>query len=241
MKIAVISDIHSNLYALDAVLKDIAGKGINNNIYCAGDLVGYGPHPNQVIELIKNNGIPTVMGNYDDAIGNMRLICGCDYKDDESLRLGERSIAWTRDNTTETNRLWIKKLPPEIRFSNSGLKILLVHGSPRALNEYIYQDTNEDYLDILICESKADVLVCGHTHLPFVKRTAEGYIVNAGSVGRPKHGNTNATYVLLAPGRVGLKAEVIEVTYDYEKTAKDIEESDLPNEFAWNIRNGCVL
>ncbi len=239
VRIAVISDIHSNLHALDAVLKDIAGKAIER-IYCAGDFVGYGPHPNQVVELVKTNKIPAVMGNYDDAIGNMRMICGCEYKDEVSQRLGEISMAWTRGEITGENRLWLGRLPQRIRFSLSGLRVMMVHGSPWALNEYIFEDAAEDYLDSLLRENDADVLICGHTHLPFIRKTAAGYIVNAGSVGKPKHGNPNAAYVVLGPDQGGLKASIIEVPYNYEQTAREIEKSDLPNEFADHIRTGCA-
>lgn len=236
MKFAVISDIHSNLYALEAVIKDIENKGIEL-VYCTGDLVGYGPRPNEVIDLLRNKNIPTVMGNYDDAIGNMRLICGCDYKDEKSLLLGEKSMSWTSDNTTERNKKWLRELPGEISLSMFGLKIKLVHGSPRALNEYLYQNTPERYLNELLREFEMDVLVCGHTHLPYIKRVPAGYVINAGSAGKPKHGNPNATYVVLTSDG-GLHVEIIEVPYDYEATAVEIERSGLPGEFAGIVRTG---
>ncbi|MCL6478221.1 MAG: metallophosphatase family protein [Peptococcaceae bacterium] len=236
MRMAVISDIHGNLYALEAVLQDIGTRGIAN-VYCTGDLVGYGPRPNEVIELIKTNGIPTVMGNYDDAVGNMRFICGCDYKDEKDLKLGESSIAWTKENTSEANKQWLRELPGEIRLSVAGRKILFVHGSPRALNEYLYENTEEEYLHELLAENNANVLVCGHTHLPYAKRIPGGYIINAGSAGKPKHGNPNATYVIIEiGGDRGLKTEIVEVPYNYEKTAGEIEDSGLPTEFARIIR-----
>ncbi|MFZ5648037.1 MAG: metallophosphoesterase family protein [Bacillota bacterium] len=237
MKSAFISDVHGNLYALEAVLKDIESRDITQ-VYCAGDLVGYGPRPDEVIDLIQKNKIPTVMGNYDDAIGNMRLICGCDYKDEESLRLGERSMAWTRDNTSEAGKKWLRELPPGISFSDSGLRVLLVHGSPRALNEYLFADAEEGYLNEMLVESRTDVIVCGHTHLPYCRRLSRGYIVNAGSVGKPKHGNPNATYMILEAGEKGLAAEIVEVPYDYEKTAGEIDQSGLPLEFARIVRTG---
>ncbi|MCL6610959.1 MAG: metallophosphatase family protein [Peptococcaceae bacterium] len=240
MRIAVISDIHGNLYALEAVLRDIKTRGVKK-VYCAGDLVGYGPRPNEVIELIKRNNIPTVMGNYDDATGNMRIVCGCEYKDEKALRLGESSIAWTKEKTSGENKAWLRELPGEIRLSVSGMKILLVHGSPRALNEYLYENTAEDYLKELIAENDTDVLVCGHTHLPYVKKVANGYVVNAGSAGKPKHGNPNVTYAIIEAGGDGdLKAEIVEVRYSFEETAREIESSGLPPEFARIIRTGCA-
>lgn len=237
MKMAVISDMHSNLYALEAVLKDIEARGIKA-VYCAGDLVGYGPRPNEVIDLIRNKKIPAVMGNYDDAIGNMRLICGCDYKDEESLRIGEGSIAWTRENTTDENKRWLRELPAEIRLSDPGLKMLMVHGSPRALNEYLYEDTPEEYLNELLAVSGTDVLICGHTHLPYAKRVNDGFVINAGSAGKPKHGNPNVTYAVVDSRGGLLQVDIVEIRYDFEKTAREIESSGLPAELAGMIRTG---
>jgi len=239
VKIAVFADVHSNLYALEAVLEDIESKGIDR-IYCVGDLVGYGPRPNEVIELIKSKEIPTVMGNYDDAIGNMRLICGCDYKDEESLWLGEQSIAWTRDNTSEESKAWLSGLPAEIRETIAGYRFLFVHGSPKALNEYLYESTSDEYLNQLLKENDVDILVCGHTHLPYVKKLESGLVVNAGSAGKPKHGNPNATYVVIDFTVGTLCSGIIEVEYNYEDTAAEIEKSGLPNEFARTVRTGKI-
>lgn len=239
MKIAVFADVHSNLYSLEAVLKDIGNRGIEK-LYCAGDLVGYGPRPNEVIELIRSRKIPTVMGNYDDAIGNMRLICGCDYKDEESLRLGEMSIAWTRDNTSDESKAWLSGLPADIRETISGYKLLFVHGSPKALNEYLYESTPDEYLDQLLKENGVDVLICGHTHLPYVKKLKNGLVVNAGSAGKPKHGNPNVTYVVIDFIDGIPVPAVIEVAYNYEDTATEIEKFGLPNEFARIVRTGKI-
>ncbi|MFZ5652733.1 MAG: metallophosphoesterase family protein [Bacillota bacterium] len=239
MKTAFISDIHGNLHALETVLKDIGARGVSR-VYCAGDLVGYGPRPGEVIEMIRKKGIPTVMGNYDDAVGNMRLICGCDYKDEESLRLGESSMAWTRDNTAEDCKKWLRELPAEIKIEDSGLNMLLVHGSPRSLNEYLYEDIEDSYLNELLEESGADVIVCGHTHLPYARKLSGGYIVNAGSVGKPKGGSPNATYIIVNADGKGLSVEIAEVPYDYEKTAGEIERSGLPHEFAQVVRTGMA-
>jgi len=237
VKIAAISDIHGNLYAFEAVLKDIQSKGISN-VYCAGDLVGYGPRPNEVIGLIKENSIPTAMGNYDDAVANQRLVCGCDYKDEKSLRLGEASLAWTRDHTPEAGKDWLRELPGEIRFSAGGIKALLVHGSPRAINEYLHPETPADYLEGLLAECGADLLICGHTHRPYVKRLSNGWLINCGSAGRPLHGSPNATYAVLEIRGGEVWAEIVEVPYNYEDTAVEIEESGLPREFAQIIRTG---
>lgn len=234
--IAVISDIHSNLTALKEVLADIEQQKVEK-VYCTGDLVGYGPFPNEVVDLLRQLQIPTVMGNYDDGVGNMRFICGCDYKNEEEQALGERSIAWTKEHTTEENKEFLRKLPLQIRFSVGNTMVLLVHGSPIKLNEYIYEDTPTGNMVELIEKADADVLVCGHTHKPFYKKINDKNIINAGSVGKPKHGDPMATYVIIKFGEE-IEVEIRKVNYDIEAAARAIEESELPNEFAGLIRLG---
>lgn len=236
MKVAVISDIHSNVEALKKVLEDIDQQKAEK-VYCTGDLVGYGPFPNEVIDLIRQLQIPTVMGNYDDGVGNMRFICGCDYKNEQEQVLGERSIAWTKEHTTEKNKEFLSNLPSEIRLTIGTTRVLLVHGSPNRLNEYVYEDTPLNEMIELIEKSGTDVLVCGHTHKPFNKKINDRYLINAGSVGKPKHGDPMAAYVIIRFGEE-IEVEIRKVKYDIEATARAIEESDLPSEFAGLIRSG---
>ncbi|MCL5779745.1 MAG: metallophosphatase family protein, partial [Firmicutes bacterium] len=218
MRFAVVSDVHSNLLGLEAVLTDIRQRGIST-LYCLGDLVGYGPRPNEVIDLLRRENIPTLMGNYDDAIGNMLLICGCDYKDEKAMKLGERSILWTKEHTSEENKAWLRELPQRIEFAAGGLKFLLVHGSPRQLNEYLFEDTPGEVLNRFLTENQCDVLICGHTHLPYHKTLESGHVINAGSAGKPKHGNPNVQYTLLEVDAGQLAVEFVEVSYDFETTA----------------------
>lgn len=236
MKIAVISDIHANIYAMEAVLKDIEKQRIND-IYCAGDLVGYAPFPNEVIELIRARNIPAVMGNYDDGVGNMRLICGCDYKDEKAQALGEKSVMWTKENTSEENKDFLRNLPHEIAFTAGEYRVKLVHGSPRRLNEYLHADAADDYVIELFTEAGCDVLVCGHTHVPYHRELNGKHLINAGSVGKPKHGDPAAVYVILDFGKT-FKVTINKVPYDFKKTARAIEDSELPDEFAELIRTG---
>lgn len=237
MQFAVFADVHSNLLGLQAVLADIRARG-TDTIYCLGDLVGYGPRPNDVIELLRQQDIPTIMGNYDDAIGNMRLICGCDYKDEQAMKLGESSILWTKEHTSEENKAWLRQLPQRLEFTAGGLKFLLVHGSPRQLNEYLFVNTPEEVLNQFLTENHCDVLVCGHTHLPFYKQVAEGHIINVGSAGKPKHGNANVGYALFNVTKGNLAVKFIQVSYDFEHAAREVEAVGLPGEFAQIIRTG---
>ncbi|MBF8983208.1 metallophosphoesterase family protein [Lutibacter sp. B2] len=235
MKIAIITDIHSNIFALEAVLKDIENKGIDM-IYCLGDLVGYGPFPNEVIHLIKEKNISTIQGNYDQSVGEGLFACGCDYKDDKVMALGTKSLYWSQENTTDENKKWLKELPKKIEFEVKGQKILLVHGSPRKNNEYLYENSKE--LEEIANIIDADIMVCGHTHKPFHKQVKGIHMINSGSVGKPKHGNPNATYMIIDVNIDDIKTKMVEVEYDYEKMAKAIEDSEIPSEFADKIRKG---
>jgi len=235
MKIAMITDIHSNIFALEAVLKDIEDKEIEN-IYCLGDLVGYGPFPNEVINLIREKNIPTVQGNYDQSVGGELFACGCDYKDDKAMEIGAKSLYWSQENTTEENKKWLRELPEKIEFEAEGQKILLVHGSPRKNNEYLYEESKE--LEEIADMINADIMVCGHTHKPFHKKVKGIHMINAGSAGKPKHGNPKATYMIIDLNADDISTEIVEVQYDYEKMAKAIENSEIPSEFAEKIRKG---
>src|SRR5450759_1786705 len=139
MRIAIFSDIHGNRHALGAVLADIDSEA-PDRVYCLGDLVGYGAFPNEVIERIRDRAIPTIMGNYDDGVGFDKDECGCAYTDPEMKRLGNVSLIWTREAVTPENKEFLRSLLPNIRFNVEGKEILLVHGSPRKINEYVYED-----------------------------------------------------------------------------------------------------
>ena len=236
MKVAIISDIHANVIALKAVLKDIEEQQVDR-VYCVGDLIGYAPFPNEVIALIREKNIPTVMGNYDDGIGYQRFICGCDYNTPEAELLGHQSIAWTKRHTSEESKEFLRNLPKEIRVTVGGKRLLLVHGSPKRLNEYVTEEISEDYARELITLAGTDILICGHTHLPFTMVLKEKLLINVGSVGKPKHGDPHAVYALISFER-DVTVDFRKIPYDYEAIATAIEASELPNEFARIIRTG---
>ncbi|MDN5293343.1 MAG: hypothetical protein PWQ31_648 [Eubacteriales bacterium] len=233
---AVIADLHGNLPALEAVLADIRRRGVAR-IYCAGDLVGYGPWPNEVIERVREENILTVLGNYDDAVAWLRPVCGCDYPDEKSRVIGEHSLLWTAREVWEENVAWLRQLPASLRWQEGKREVLLVHGSPRSLNEYLLPEKGPDFFQEIKTQAGADILIAGHTHRPYHLRLEEVNIINAGSVGRPKHGNPNATYVLITVGEQ-VKVDIIEVPYDVERTAAQIVKAGLPPELADFLRRG---
>jgi putative phosphoesterase len=235
MRIAIFSDIHANRHALAAVLADIDRES-PDWVYCLGDLVGYGAYPNEVIERIRERGIPTIMGNYDDGVGFDRDECGCAYTDPDMKKLGDKSLMWTREAVTPENKAFLRSLLPNIRFNEAGKECLLVHGSPRKLNEYVYEDRLPSSLEHIAKSAEADVLVFGHTHLPYTKEVAGVLLVNDGSVGKPKDGDARAGYVILDVGDE-VEVEFRRVPYDVAAAAAAVRESGLPAHFAFLLEN----
>ena len=214
-RIALFSDIHGNSVALDAVLSDIAAAGIEE-LYCLGDLVGYGPDPAGVIERLRGLHIPTIRGNYDDGIGNRRGECGCYYVTDEAKTDGAASYAFTDAALDDGDHEWLASLPSDFRFEHESVRVLLAHGSPRKINEYLLPDRQDDQLARLADRAGADVVCVGHIHIPYHRtlvapdgRTV--HYVSSGSVGKPKDGDRRACWVELV---LGTREEVAEVTGD---------------------------
>lgn len=236
MRIATISDIHSNLYALNEVLADIEKRNVDM-VVCTGDLVGYATRPNEVIETLRKNKVLTIMGNYDEAIGNFKIICGCDYPDPKDAEKASLSMKFTSEETTDENKAYLRNLPKEAIISFNDKTIRFVHGSTRLINEYLKENSKE--ADEVMNNLDEDILVCGHTHIPYIKSYGEKLLVNAGSVGKSKTGSPNANYVIIDIIDSIVEVEIIEVFYDFEKVAKEIEENKiLPNDFARLIREG---
>lgn len=222
--------------ALESVLADIQNKEVDF-ILCTGDLVGYAPFSNEVIERIRQVHVLSVQGNYDEAIGNRKHICGCDYNDKKQLEIASLSVGFTNEAIRSGNREYLKQLPQELTLKMGSLSLLLVHGSPRRNNEYLFGNSSavEEVVQNLI----EDVLICGHTHIPYYQVVQGKHVINSGSVGKPKHGNANATYVIVEVTGSKVDVQIREVVYDVEQTAKAIENNHmLPDEFAQMLRKG---
>lgn len=237
-QVTIFGDIHANLPALEAAQADMATRGLSN-FYCLGDLIGYGTSPNEVIAAIREWNIPTIMGNYDQGVGNSSDDCGCAYTNLVAEALGKRSIAWTNEHTTEENKTFLRQLLPQILLQLGEMSVVLVHGSPRRISEYLFEDRPDRSLERLLDMVEADVLVCGHTHIPYHRILPSGrHVVNAGSVGKPKDGDPRACYVILTGHNPTLEVNFIRVAYDVERAAQAIEASTMPHEYAQMLRTG---
>jgi putative phosphoesterase len=237
MRLAIYSDIHGNLPALDAVLEHIR-QGRFDAVYCLGDLVGYGASPNEVVDRIRQEGAPTIMGNYDDGVGYDRDECGCAYRQEDERERGQRSLEWTKARTTPENKAFLRSLLPQVRFEADAKRVLLVHGSPRKMNEYLFEDRPLSSFERLAASSNADVILFGHTHKPYTKLVDGVLFVNVGSVGKPKDGDWRACYAtvdLAAPA-----AAFTRVEYDVQRAMAAVRQTDLPPQFADDLATGGV-
>jgi putative phosphoesterase len=230
-RVAVITDIHANLPALHAALARIDELGISE-VYCGGDLVGYGPHPNEVCALIAERGIPTIYGNYDYAIGRDLEDCGCAYVDQHDREIGQRSVEWTLAHTDERSKAFMRELPFDLRLEAGATAVHLVHGSPRKVNEYLFEDKPASLYERLAAGEEADVLVFGHTHKPWVREHGGVLFVNCGSVGKPKDGDPRGAFAVLDASSGRLEVLIERVSYDAETVAAEVRAAGLPGEFA---------
>lgn len=238
-QVIVFGDIHGNIAALEAVFEDMDDRDLGDERYCLGDLVGYGTFPNEVVQFVRSREIPTIMGNYDEGVGTNSDDCGCAYETEVEQRLGDRSIAWTNRAIAADHRTYLRDLDTQIELELGGLGVVLVHGSPRRVNEYLYEDRPDSSFERLLDLVDADVLVCGHTHIPYHK-TLPGnrHVINAGSVGKPKDGDPRACYALLSATAGELEVLDAVELYDVERMATAIEDAAMPTPFADMLRNG---
>ena len=245
MQYALISDIHSNLPALDAVLADIDRRGITA-IYHLGDLVGYSAGPNEVVARLIERAIPGVSGNYDSTVASDYKHCGCRSENARQEELSHVSYEWTRKHVTPATKSFLGALPFRIDLRPlgghvAGPTITLVHATPVNNLVYVTEDRPDAFLTKMAKQAQLDVgdAICfGHTHKPWVRAVDGVTFINTGSVGRPKDGDWRAGYVLLSASENRIIAEIVRVEYDVEQAAREIDEAGLPEEFSEFLRSG---
>lgn len=230
MRIAAISDIHGNIYALMKVLEDIDSQKIDK-IICLGDLTGYGPHPNEAIALIRRREIPCVKGNYDASVvdGNYTFI--------RNTTINSFSLPWASSEVRVSNKYYIDSLPSQIEETINGTTLLFTHGSPSSINEYLFEDA-ENTASIMNNIS-SDVLVCAHTHIPSLKKFNDKLFVNVGSVGKPKIGRPNPTYAIIDISDSGeVSVSFRELEYEFKRIVKDCQMLRFPSQLIQSYESG---
>jgi putative phosphoesterase len=230
-RVAIVTDIHANLQALEAALARIEELEIER-IYCGGDLVGYGPHPNEVCALLSERRVPTIYGNYDYAIARDLEDCGCFYPTPRDRELGEQSIAWTLAHTGQQSKDFMRELPFDLRFELGRKRVRLVHGSPRKVNEYLLEERAASTFERIAAIADCDVLAFGHTHKPWIREHADVLFVNCGSVGKPKDGDPRASFAVLEPASGQVRVTIERVDYDADTVATEMRHVGLPDELA---------
>jgi predicted phosphodiesterase len=245
MRYALISDVHANLPALDAVLADIDGASVDA-IYHLGDLVGYAPWPNEVVARIGERGIPGVAGNYDSTVATDYKHCGCRYEDPHQEALSHLSYEWTRQHVAPMTKHVLGALPFRIDIRPlgghvTGPCITLIHGNHVLNTVYVTEDRSDEFLSKVgqgVGARSGDVIAFGHTHKPWHRVVGGVHFVNTGSVGRPKDGDWRACYVLLGIAEREVSVEFVRASYDVERAAGAILQSELPNDFAEYLKTG---
>jgi predicted phosphodiesterase len=238
-RIAVFGGIYSNYLALEAALHDARRRGVDA-CYCLGDLGAFGPHPDRVFPLLHEHGVLCIQGNYDNSIGNDLADCQCGYTDPRDNYFARISYEYTLKHTSRANRAWMRDLPGQRRLQLGRYKVLLCHGSPRRMNEFLWESTTPThFLEYLAQTHQADVLLATHTGIKWHRRlSGDRHFVNVGVLGRPGNdGRTHVWYTILE-ARPQLTVEFIPVEYPYERLACEMREEGLPDEFVQTVLTG---
>jgi diadenosine tetraphosphatase ApaH/serine/threonine PP2A family protein phosphatase len=238
-RVAVFGGVYSNYLALEATLEDARKRDVEA-VFCLGDMGGFGPHPDRVFPLLKTGGVLAIQGNYDESLSLGKGDCGCGYTDPRDNLFARVSYEYTFQRTSAANKAWLGTLPKRRRIQLGDLRVLMCHGSPRTINEFLWESsTPNGLLGKFQRDFRTDVILCTHTGIKWHRRMDEGkHLVNVGVIGRPENdGKTNVWYTILTAAD-DLQVEFVPVHYNYETLARHMEQEALPSEFVETIRTG---
>ena len=238
-RLAAFGGVYSNHLALRAALADIRRRGTDLT-WCLGDLGGFGPHPDRAAEALRGAGVPMLRGNYDESVGHERADCDCGYGDPRDRAFAQHSYDYTVARTAPDHKAWMRGLPPVQRLEIAGRRVLMCHGSPRRVNEFLWDSTCSDaFLEWLLDSFTADAILCSHSGLHWHRALSCGrHVVNVGALGRPANdGQPRVWYAALEFDRE-VSVEFHPVAYDHETLATEMEAERLPPEFVATIRTG---
>lgn len=218
MKVAIIADVHSNIQALREVMQGLE-EVQPALVVCAGDLVGYGAFPNECCSVIERSTDQVVLGNHDRSA----LLRDTSFMNPYAAK----AILWTAGILNDVSKSFLKNLQAGVHFEAGDRRVAMYHGSIESLTEYVFE---EDVHEGMLNRAKADVLILGHTHIPYVKRFKEGLVVNPGSVGQPRDGDSRASYGLL--DTESMTCSIVRTDYDLDAAAEGIDAAGLPKYLA---------
>ncbi len=238
IRYAVFGGVYNNHLSLTAVLDDAAARGCTR-AYCLGDLGGFGPHPDLVFPILQSRGVSVMQGNYDHSIGHALPDCGCGYTDPRDNHYARLSYDYTLQKTSLKWRPYLRALPSEIRESWAGRRVLMAHGSPRRVNEFLWESTSPDaFLRRLLDSSAADVLMVTHSGIPWMRRLDDKWVVNVGAIGRPANdGRTEVWYAVVTIADV-ISVELVPVAYEWQRLARQMRDEGIADEFIRTIETG---
>jgi predicted phosphodiesterase len=238
-RIAVFGGIYNNYLALEAALRDVRQRGVDA-VFCLGDLGAFGPHPDRVFPLLHEYGVLCIQGNYDNSVGNGLPDCQCGYTDPRDNHFARLSYAYTFAHTSPANREWMRTLPPQRRVELGGYRLLLCHGSPRKMNEFLWESTTPThFLERLLEGHVADVVLATHTGIKWHRPlSGDRHFVNVGVLGRPENDGRTCVWYALLEARPGLEVEFVPVEYDHRRLAEEMRSVKLPEEFVETVLTG---
>jgi diadenosine tetraphosphatase ApaH/serine/threonine PP2A family protein phosphatase len=238
-RVAVCGGVYNNVLALEATLEDARRRDVEA-IFCLGDMGGFGPHPDRVFPLLRDGRVLAIQGNYDESLALGKGDCGCGYTDPRDNHFARVSYEYTFRHTSPEHKAWLGTLPKQRHIRLGRLRLLMCHGSPRLINEFLWaSSTPNGLVEKFLRDYRTDVLLCTHTGIKWHRPLAEGkHLVNVGVIGRPENdGRTNVWYTILTAGD-DLQVEFVPVHYDHETLARQMEQEGLPPEFIETIRTG---
>jgi diadenosine tetraphosphatase ApaH/serine/threonine PP2A family protein phosphatase len=240
-RVAIFGGVYNNHLSLAATMEQARTAGAEA-LYCLGDMGGFGPNPDKVFPYLRDDPTVFVMqGNYDHSIGNRLDDCACGYTDPRDNHFAQISYDYTLAKTSDTHKDWLRDLPASYRLDWAGRRVLLAHGSPRQVNEFLWESMCPDvFLEHMLDKAEADVLFVTHTGIPWMRRLDSGkLVVNVGAIGRPPNdGDTRVDYALVDIFDDHLDVHFEKVAYDHELLAAEMREEGLPAEFVETILTG---
>lgn len=233
VRIAVFSDVHANLPALEAVLEFVEGL-VLDHVLCLGDLVGYGPHPREVIALVREKNIPCVLGGTD-----VRVIFPVPgpKKSPET----EAALAWTREQLGEEEKAFLRSLPPMRKLQTPFGRAKAFHGRPDDPEARFPLYESEAELRPVLESLRASLVLTGGGHVPVFRSLTRGYLLDPGSVGLTLGGEPGADLAVLTVSPEEVRSRIYKIPYDYAQTAFDIQAWGLPERIAEVVRTGRPL
>lgn len=238
--VALFGGAYNNWLAVDAVVEDAKRRGAEA-VWFLGDAGGFGPHPDRTVERLVHHQIASIQGNYDESVGNGLEDCGCGYTDPRDNHYAQISYDYTLANTSGASRRWLAALPAHGQIRVGEQSVLLCHGSPRKVNEFLWESTTPaNFIEAQCDQAGVDLIACTHTGLHWERRLSDGRgLVNVGAVGRPANdGRTCVWYTLLQwrDGRV--QTTFVPVEFDRVRLTNAMRDEGLPDAFIETIHTG---